>query len=54
MAISTSAARAVQGDDHSIGDMLAAYKMGADVVASRYNSCDSIASLKKLVPVPII
>ena len=53
-AISTSATRAVQGDAHSIGDMLAAYKMGADVVASRYKSPDSITSLEQLVPVPII
>lgn len=54
LAISTSATKAVQGDAHSIGDMLAAYKMGADAVGSRYKSPDSITTLEQLVPIPII
>jgi hypothetical protein len=54
LAIVTSAARAVQGETHSIGDMFAAYKMGVDVVASRCKSADSITRLQQLIPVPII
>lgn len=54
MAISTAATRAVKGEVHSIADMLAAYKMGADVVASRCKAADPITKLEQLVPTPII
>jgi len=54
MAISASAANAKQDGAQSIGDLFAAYKMGADVVVSRSKSSRAITRVEELVPVPII
>lgn len=54
MAISTSAAYAMQEGAQSIGDLFAAYKMGADVVVSRANSPQAITRIEELAPIPII
>ncbi|MED5525086.1 MAG: hypothetical protein VX447_10075 [Pseudomonadota bacterium] len=54
LAISTSASKAVENGAQSIGDLLAAYKMGADVVISRSKASNPIGKIGELVPVPII
>lgn len=54
LAISTSASKAIDNEAQSIGDLLAAYKMGADVVVSRSKASNPIGEIGELVPVPII
>ncbi|MGC2518414.1 MAG: hypothetical protein WA373_04825 [Burkholderiales bacterium] len=54
MAMSASAGHARQENNFSIGDLLAAYKLGADVVLSRCRSSDKITKVEEIVPVPII
>ena len=54
LAIAKSASKATENNSHSIGDLLAAYKMGADVVISRARSSSPIKNLEELTPTPII
>lgn len=53
-AISSAASQAKLKDMHSIGDMLAAQKMGCDVVVSGCRGQRAIVDIEDLVPVPII
>jgi hypothetical protein len=52
-AISISAEKTVQKNSHSIDDLLAAYKMGVDVVVGQSTS-GKIDKFEQLIPVPII
>lgn len=54
MAIATSATKATHVGLYSIGDLLAAYKMGSDVVVSRAKSQTPIVSVEQLIPSPVI
>jgi hypothetical protein len=54
MAITDCARHVRPGNLHSIGDLLAGYKLGADVVASRCQSGSQIQTMDELIPTPII
>jgi len=53
-AISISSEKSIQKNSHSIDDLLAAYRMGVDVVVGLSKPGNKIDKIEQLIPVPII